>query len=646
MVSFNDWCNSHDMQDFLEEWDSVANFPVTPETVSYSSGKKYQWICKKCGNIWLASCNVRSKGHGCRLCGYESARRMKQSELINTVNSLEGNNPELLVDWDYENNSVLPSEITSGSNKNVHWKCHVCGTKWIAPPVRRTYHNSGCPGCTGRVVVPGITDIFSVKPYLKDMWDFDRNHDIDPHMEMKHSKKTAFWICPICGKSYNKQIRVVAGHGKKYCDNCQKQFQTSFPEQALFYYLKNVYPDTKNRFVDLGFELDVYIPSIKVAVEYDGLAWHNKAESVTRDNEKNDSCVKLGIKVIRVREEGLPPLNGNCHEIRIIPGSDESLNLVINQIADQLGINIDCDVGRDFSLIMKSYKRQIRACSLGAVRPDLAREFDCEKNGITPWDIAANVNRRFWWKCPRGHAGYQATPNNRNRGSGCPVCGRQKQLYTLHNNVIEQNGLFAQDFPDLLAEINNTKLASPLNLDKLQSKDGKIKIPWKCSKCGFEWETTVYQRTVWNSGCPSCAHRAVASKRHYARMKAEKSSLMEKFPDIAAEWNYTRNGEASPKEIAFSSNKKVWWICPHCNHEYLATVNSRTNRRLFSGCPKCKARKTGERSRKAVMNIDTGQVFESVKAANEYYGKKYSNISAACRGEREVALGYHWKYLD
>lgn len=39
-------------------------------------------------------------------------------------------------------------------------------------------------------------------------------------------------------------------------------------------------------------------------------------------------------------------------------------------------------------------------------------------------------------------------------------------------------------------------------------------------------------------------------------------------------------------------------------------------------------------------------LFESVKAANEYYGKKYSNISAACRGEREVALGYHWKYLD
>ena len=106
---------------------------------------------------------------------------------LKTYGSLEENNPELLVDWNYEENILLPSDISSGSDKYVYWKCHACGTKWIAPPSRRTGINScRCPGCSGRVV-EGKTDIFSIKPYLKNMWGFDKNIDIEPCKEIMHS---------------------------------------------------------------------------------------------------------------------------------------------------------------------------------------------------------------------------------------------------------------------------------------------------------------------------------------------------------------------------------------------------------------------------------------------------------------------------
>lgn len=45
-----------------------------------------------------------------------------------------------------------------------------------------------------------------------------------------------------------------------------------------------------------------------------------------------------------------------------------------------------------------------------------------------------------------------------------------------------------------------------------------------------------------------------------------------------------------------------------------------------------------------VVNIDTGEIFVSIKSANKAYGK--GNILRCVRGERKTACNYHWKYLD
>ena len=40
------------------------------------------------------------------------------------MNTLAETHPEILKQWDYENNiDVSPNSITAGSNKNVWWKC-------------------------------------------------------------------------------------------------------------------------------------------------------------------------------------------------------------------------------------------------------------------------------------------------------------------------------------------------------------------------------------------------------------------------------------------------------------------------------------------------------------------------------------------
>ena len=39
--------------------------------------------------------------------------------------------PELIVQWDFEKNTLLPTEVTTGSHKKVWWKCKL-GHSWEA----------------------------------------------------------------------------------------------------------------------------------------------------------------------------------------------------------------------------------------------------------------------------------------------------------------------------------------------------------------------------------------------------------------------------------------------------------------------------------------------------------------------------------
>ena len=67
-----------------------------------------------------------------------------------------------------------------------------------------------------------------------------------------------------------------------------------------------------------------------------------------------------------------------------------------------------------------------------------------------------------------------------------------------------------------------------------------------------------------------------------------KASLMDLFPEIAKEWDYTKNKNDKPEEVAPHSNKKFWWLCP-AGHEYQTTVDKRTGR--GDSCPYCSGKK-------------------------------------------------------
>lgn len=57
--------------------------------------------------------------------------------------------------------------------------------------------------------------------------------------------------------------------------------------------------------------------------------------------------------------------------------------------------------------------------------------------------------------------------------------------------------------------------------------------------------------------------------------------------------------------------------------------------------------KTGSecKNSKQVINVTTGEIFESASAASERFSLDLSSVCACCRGKRKRCGGYEWKYI-
>lgn len=116
------------------------------------------------------------------------------------------------------------------------------------------------------------------------------------------------------GKRTSDQIKRLEQIGMLW--NASEQVQTSFEEQAIYFYMKKNFSDTINRDRKLvGTEVDVMIPSLHIGIEYDGPRHH----TIERDLKKNGKC-KDKIFLIRVRHEKLPVIeksNKNVYYIKV-----------------------------------------------------------------------------------------------------------------------------------------------------------------------------------------------------------------------------------------------------------------------------------------------------------------------------------------
>lgn len=504
---------------------------------------------------------------------------------------LVANNEKLLTEWDYSKNEELgffPEKVSSKSNKKIWWKCEN-GHSYLMTIKKKTSRGRGCPVCSGHKTVAGINDFLTCFPELATEWHPTRNGDLRPSDLSRKNGKKVWWRCQY-GHEWEATPKDRANDNTG-CPFCKARRQTSFSEQAIYYYVKKLYPDATNRSKELfsnKMELDIYIPSIQLGIEYDGAAWHNSEEVHKKEREKYNLCREKQITLIRVKEETGKEWRDVADTMYIIKNRRDryELTAVIKALLDSIDRNssmwtrknplcfhstIEVDLERDENEI-KEYLVAIPN-SLEELRPDLVEEWNQEKNGnLSPKLFGINANDRVWWKCKK--CGYEWRTSVIQRGgkrqSGCPECSKKLRGETFTARKVKERGSLAENNPELAKEWHPTKNGevTAFNVTEKRFKNAW----WRCSKCGYEWEASPNNRSK-GSGCPCCSGRVP---------KTGVNDFQTLFPRLVNDWDFEKNGIDTPDKFLPKSGKKVWWKCSICGYSWKSEIRNRSS---GHGCP-------------------------------------------------------------
>lgn len=510
--------------------------------------------------------------------------------LVIGINDLLTVDPQLAEEWNYrKNRNLKPNEIAAGSQRKIWWVCDK-GHEWQATPNNRRYGN-GCPYCSGRLPIVGETDLETVHPEIAKEWDYQKNGALTPKDVTHGSSKKVWWKCI---KGHEWQTTIAHRASGQRCPVCSAEITTSFPEQAILYYVKAAFPDAINRYRPkwlLGLknnqsEIDIYIPSRKIGIEYDGQVFH---QSIERDKKKDQIVEQHNIHLIRVREPLCPRLDSTSTCIHIketdsrfyFENAIRELLCLLNKKC-KISHTGDIDIQRDYIQIQSSYEHIIKAKSVANVDAHLLKEWNYDKNGtLTPDNISYGSAAFIWWKCNKCGYEWQDTPKHRHRGRGCPKCAKEDRIKTrTHNMVCEgrslhewcnNNGAWGEQ---LLKEWHPQNDTTTQSITYGSNK----KMLWQCER-GHEWQATVANRTKGNK-CPYCANKATL---------AGYNDLATVHPELIEEWLFSKN-DIFPSSVRSGSNKKVWWKCRTCGNEWQAIICNRTGKNR-SGCPVCAGKK-------------------------------------------------------
>ena len=417
-------------------------------------------------------------------------------------------------------------------------------------------------------VLKGINDLNTTNPELAKQWHPTKN-SFKPTEVTAGSGKKAWWICPICGFEWKAEISSRnKGRG---CPRCANATSSSFPEQTLYYYLSNTFESVENRNKDFGIELDIYIPSEKVAIEYDGYYWHK--DKMEDDNEKDALCLENGVKLIRIREKGLKNTNYAINIERNHKEDLEELSNIVVRVFNIIGYpSPDVNVKRDQSSIISSYICELKGKSLSALYPEISKEWHPTLNGaLKPEMVLSGSHTKVWWKCSSCGYEWETTVKKRCDGRNCPRCANNVRSESIILKKAHYGINTLSDNYPLIAEEWHPSKNGELTPDKIASHSGE-KV-WWLGKCGHEWEASVDVR-VNGAKCPYCSGR---------RVLYGFNDLTTTNPELMDEWDYSKN-TINPKEIKAGSHHKVWWKCSVCGKEWETEVRYRAK---GHGCPVC-----------------------------------------------------------
>lgn len=337
-----------------ELFDEIKEFPdrySEPEQLKADYRRTVTWICHVCGHEWRDTpyhrtiCDIQ-----CPNCAKNAKEQSKRkAKIVSRENSIGVLYPRILQFWEFDKNKELgctPYDISPGTSQKIYWKCPKCKYEWMQTPTV-LIHGGNCPICAIKHATlmhempeqnKSFADLF---PDLLSDWNYTKN-SFSPYAIKPYSNKDVAWKCHICGYEWNTKLQNRTD-GYQGCPKCAMNSHTSFPEQAVFFFLRrdlfhdaiNQYLITQNDYTNYKYAIDIYVPSRKIAIEYDGEYWHNLNRAQERDNLKEKRINELGITLYRIVENSeINQISNN--KLYFITHSNVSLKAYYNAIENAI----------------------------------------------------------------------------------------------------------------------------------------------------------------------------------------------------------------------------------------------------------------------------------------------------------------------
>jgi hypothetical protein len=281
------------------QWHPSKNGELTPFDITPGSNKKVWWKCEKGpDHEWIASVNHRTNGNGCAVC---SGQKVVLSNCLATTN------PLLTFEWHPTKNGHLsPYNISSGSHTKVWWKCNKGDDHVWQATVANRNKGDKCPICRGFIVVLSNC-LYTTHPELASEWHPTKNGKLTPLKVTYGYNKKVWWKC-----NKGDDHEWISSPNNRTSSNTSCPFCTLTPqskqELIITHELITIFKDIDPKGFKINVKsklrsIDIYIPKLKLGIEFDGNYWHKGKREM--DKLKTKELESVGLNIIRVRQKPL-----------------------------------------------------------------------------------------------------------------------------------------------------------------------------------------------------------------------------------------------------------------------------------------------------------------------------------------------------
>lgn len=195
-----------------------------------------------------------------------------------------------------DDNEISIYNISCKDAKHIiKWYCPNHNYTWTDYIYNRTKYSNLAPCCAHHVPTPEYNFAVLYPEYVKD-WDYEQNTKL-PEQYLPFCHDRVYWKCHKCGNKWNTMLTSRCQRLSS-CPKCS-QAHTSKAEMLLTEYIKKTFPKTSKTKIE-NTEFDIFIPEIRVAIEYDGYPWHlNKQDT---HNKKLDIANRNNFTLINIAE--------------------------------------------------------------------------------------------------------------------------------------------------------------------------------------------------------------------------------------------------------------------------------------------------------------------------------------------------------